>query len=168
MMSDYQIEITDQSTPQIIDPQFIKLAICRVLSEEGAKKARISVAIVGDAEMHHLNRQFLGHDYPTDVISFRLNTPNEIEPDPDDDSSPDLTDSSQTLDGELIVSVETAMREASAHGWSPEAEMLLYVVHGLLHLCGYDDLTDEARPVMRRRERELLAIWGFCPTGLEP
>jgi probable rRNA maturation factor len=168
MMSDYQIEISDQRDLQFIDHQFLKQAICRVLSEEGVKEARISVAIVGDSQIHDVNRQFLGHDYPTDVISFRLDTQTADEPVLDEEYSSDSTHSSPTFDGELVVSFETAAREASSHGWSPEAEMLLYVVHGLLHLCGYDDLTDEARPVMRRRERELLAIWGFCPTGLEP
>ena len=54
-----------------------------------------------------------------------------------------------------------------SHGWAAEDELLLYVVHGLLHLCGYDDLTDGARPVMRRRERQVLAYWQLTPTGLE-
>ena len=71
------------------------------------------------------------------------------------------------MDGELIVSTETAVREAHAHGWLAEDELILYVVHGLLHLCGYDDLTDDARPLMRSRERQMLALWELTPTGLE-
>ena len=78
-----------------------------------------------------------------------------------------LTIFRKTVEGELIVSTETALREAAAHGWSPHDEVLLYVVHGVLHLCGYDDLTDEARPAMRVREREVLAGWQLVPTGLE-
>ena len=86
----------------------------------------------------------------------------------DEEHSSRLAESApRRLEGELIVSTETALREAAAHGWTPADELLLYVVHGLLHLCGYDDLTDEARPVMRAREREVLAGWQLVPTGLE-
>ena len=176
-MSQYQIEISDRRDSALIDHHFLKLAIGRILNEEAVSSATISVALVDDAEIHAVNRRFLGHDYPTDVISFRLDEPSDsdestaidaTEASVNKDSAQILINDPVSLEGELIVSFETAIREAGAHGWSPEAEMLLYVVHGLLHLCGYDDLTDEARPVMRVRERELLAIWGFCPTGLEP
>jgi probable rRNA maturation factor len=123
---------------------------------------------VDDAEIHRVNQQYLGHDYPTDVISFPLHHSADedetIFPNVEGhNNSPDFV----TIEGELIVSTETARREATAHGWSPEAELLLYIVHGLLHLCGYDDIADEERPKMRNRERELLALWGLCPTGLE-
>jgi probable rRNA maturation factor len=172
----YSIEITGEIEGTIADHSFLKSVVERVLSDELVECATISLALVDDAKIHEINRQFLGHDYPTDVISFRL----------DDDVHRTVADQSEvghesvdpfprvgdseklpSLTGELIVSTETAIREAVAHGWSPRAELVLYVVHGLLHLCGYDDLTDEARPAMRSRERELLRIWGFSPTGLE-
>ena len=169
-MPAYLIEIADQQSSLFVERAFLEMAVERVLVEEGISSARISIALVDDAEIHRINRQFLGHDYPTDVVSFRLDdlensdvTIDAMSP----ASSEASNDSALPLEGELIVSTETAIREAGAQGWSPTAELLLYVVHGLLHLCGYDDLTDEARPVMRSRERELLAIWGFCPTGLE-
>jgi probable rRNA maturation factor len=176
-MSQYQIEITDHQESSVIDHGLLKLAILRVLSEEGVQRAKISVALVNDTEIHDVNRRFLAHDYPTDVISFRFDeqiggngkvTDRTLEALETDVSTEVVTNSPVSIEGELIVSFETAIREAGVHGWSPEAELLLYVVHGVLHLCGYDDTTDEARPVMRTRERELLAIWGFCPTGLEP
>lgn len=176
-MPRYTIEITERRIPRIADHKLLDQVIRRVLSEEHIEVATISVALVSDAEIHEVNQQFLGHDYPTDVISFRLNETAEtsgiVQIRPTGEAcvdSADCTDRhpNDTIDGELIVSTETAIREASAHGWSPKAELVLYVVHGLLHLCGYDDTTPEARPVMRSRERDLLAIWGFCPTGLEP
>ena len=161
-MSHYTIEITGQDTSSDADWSFFRDAIRRVLQEENVASATISLAFVNDAEIHRINREYLEHDHPTDVISFLLNDPSETPADAD------LVPPDVTINGELIVSTETAGREAGSHGWSPRAELLLYVVHGLLHLCGYDDLTDAARPEMRSRERELLALWGYCPTGLEP
>lgn len=169
-MPDYLIEIADQQSSLTVERDFLEAAVKRVLAEESISSAKISLALVDDAEIHRINREFLGHDYPTDVISFRLDDLAESH-DPETSleapSEVDVIDNPSPLEGELIVSTETAIREAVAQGWSPTAELLLYVVHGLLHLCGYDDLTDDARPVMRTRERELLALWGFRPTGLE-
>jgi probable rRNA maturation factor len=177
-MSNYSIEITEQLPTSDVDHEFLEGAIRRVLQEEQINRAKISVAIVSDPEIHRVNREFLGHDYPTDVISFLLNEPTtaiaKIDSDVNIPGEADAlhfpgeaVEPCDFLNGELIVSFETALREANAHGWSPQAELLLYVVHGLLHLCGYDDLTDETRPIMRSKERELLGIWGLCPTGLE-
>jgi len=172
-MPAYTIDITNHFSDSLVDQALLKEAIHRVLAEEGIASAVISLAIVSDAEIHRVNREFLGHDYPTDVISFLLDpAPQEVtdaeslnevvQPATSDDSL-----AADSLAGELIVSLETAQREAVSHGWSLRAELLLYVVHGLLHMCGYDDLTDETRPVMRAREREILAHWEYCPTGLE-
>ena len=194
-MSEYHIEITDHQKIPLVDHDFLRRVISQVLQAEMVAFATISLALVNDVEIHRVNREFLGHDYPTDVISFLLdhdvdrsadvflnrdcgestNSPPIINSQVQEHRS-DLTEtnfssskaSCVNINGELIVSTDTAIREAASHGWSPDAELLLYLIHGLLHLCGYDDLTDEARPVMRSRERELLALWGFCPTGLEP
>ena len=82
----------------------------------------ISIALVDDATIHAVNRRHLAHDWPTDVISFRLS---EV----DDDE----------LAGELVVSAEMAATTARQAGVGAWDELALYVVHGLLHLCGYDD-----------------------------
>lgn len=148
-MSDFQIDISDQQTHLEVRTERLQEVVERVLCEEGFERGEVSIAVVDDAAIHRVNRDFLGHDYPTDVVSFALGH------------------ESRAIDGELVVSAETAVREAVSHGWSAEDELLLYVVHGVLHLCGYDDLTDEARPIMRNRERQLLAFWQLTPTGLE-
>lgn len=159
-MSEFQIDISDQQTHLDVRGERIREVIDRVLREEGFSFGEISVALVNDAAIHKINRDFLGHDYPTDVVSFVL--------------SSDSTDlilerevDEKSLEGELVISTETAVREAVAHCWSADDELLLYVVHGVLHLCGYDDLTDDARPIMRRRELQVLAQWQLTPTGLE-
>jgi probable rRNA maturation factor len=159
-MSEIQVEISDQQTHLDVRDERIREVIGRVLREEGIGSAEISVALVDDAAIHKINRDFLGHDYPTDVVSFLL----------DSESRHPITGDFagvRSLEGELVVSTETAVREAAAHGWTADDELLLYVVHGLLHLCGYDDLTDDARPAMRRRELQVLAQWQLIPTGLE-
>lgn len=159
-MSEIQVEISDQQTHLDVRDERIREVIGRVLREEGIGSAEISVALVDDAAIHKINRDFLGHDYPTDVVSFLLDSESR------DPITGDLA-GVRLLEGELVVSTETAVREAAAHGWTADDELLLYVVHGLLHLCGYDDLTDDARPAMRRRELQVLAQWQLIPTGLE-
>ena len=153
-MPHIEIDISDQQSHLAASNEQLRDVIERVLLEERILSADISLALVDDAEIHRVNRDFLGHDHPTDVISFVLGDISRTSP-------------SEHLEGELVVSTETAMREAPAHGWSAADELVLYVVHGLLHLCGYDDLTDEARPIMRSRERLLLSYWHLTPTGLE-
>jgi len=176
-MSDFVIDISDQQSLLTAQPERLREVVQRVLAEENIGSAEISLALVDDAAIHQVNRNFLGHDYPTDVISFLLDDSGTM---PDSSaspgqSSPDIALASECpaqaqrrrLEGELVVSTETAMRESVHHGWSANDELVLYIVHGLLHLCGYDDLTDEARPQMRTRERQLLAHWQLTPTGLE-
>jgi len=150
-MPDYVIEISNQQTALADPPAGLDRVVEGILRDEGIRSAEISVVLVDDATIRDINRNYLQHDYATDVISFLL----------------EVDEASGHLEGELVVSLETAVREAPAHGWTASDEALLYVVHGLLHLCGYDDLTDEARPRMRLRERQILADWNLIPTGLE-
>ncbi len=108
----------------------------------GLKKLYASVAIVDDSTMQQLNAELLGHDWPTDVISFEL--------DAGDDS----------VEGEVIASAETAARICVAAGWSAEDELLLYVIHGLLHVAGMDDVEPAPRQEMRLTEQECLLAVG--------
>ncbi len=158
-MFQFEIDISDQQSLLAVSLERLREVIDRVLTEESIVAAQISLALVDDSSIHRINREFLGHDYPTDVISFHLNAESDAESPQGSEVKP--------LEGELIVSTETALREAQTHGWTAEDELILYVVHGLLHLCGFDDLNDEARPVMRQRERHMLALWHLTPTGLE-
>lgn len=148
-MPDIQLEIDDRQECAVNHPE-LRERLLRVLGEVGRAGAYVSLVLVTDAEIHRVNREFLEHDWPTDVISFSYSDPGD-----------------EAIDGELVVSVETAARQSVLHGWSLQDELLLYCVHGVLHLCGYDDLTDEARPLMREREREILDWFGLQPTGLQ-
>lgn len=113
--------------------------LCRfVLAAEGVAEAEISLAIVDNETIHAINHRHLAHDYPTDVLTFPLSSPGE------------------TLTAEIVVGGEYAESEAAAHGWTPREELLLYVTHGLLHLCGHDDHQASARRRMVARQTELL------------
>ena len=139
------IEIADVKSVHAFDHARLKQAVCFVLESAGIHSAEISIAIVDDSRMHELNRQYLAHDYPTDVLCFVL----------------ERDEQAGTLDGEIIVSAEYAAREAVKYAWSADDELLLYVIHGSLHLVGHDDQTAAGRATMRDAETKLLGQFGL-------
>ena len=141
------VEVADSQSHLAVDPALIDRLVRDVLAGEGVHWATISVALVDDAAIHALNRRFLNHDWPTDVITFPLSEGDE-----------------PVLAGELVVSAEMAAATARAAGVAPWDELALYLVHGLLHLLGFDDSADDDRQVMRRREEEVLSRLGLTNT----
>lgn len=142
----FTIEINADEQPHQLDRSRLRKAVRLVLDGAGIRSAEISIAIVTDARMRELNRQYLQHDYPTDVLSFVL----------------DHDEESKSLDGEIIASSEYAAREAVRYGWTTDDELLLYVIHGCLHLIGHDDTTPEGKQAMRQAEAKLLAEFGLA------
>lgn len=140
-----QIDFRNEQHTLPVDEPRLREAIELVLRQAKFAQAEISVAIVDDPSMHELNRRYLNHDEPTDVLSFVLEA------------------SEGALDGEIIVSADTAASTALRFGWAAEDELLLYVIHGALHLVGYDDLDPAAKSEMRRQERACLAHFGLTP-----
>ena len=153
----FDIEVAQRHRHLALDSALIEQVVVAALKQEQVTSAEISVAFVDDAEIQRINREFLRHDHPTDVISFPLQ--------PADGPAAESSGPARRIEGELVVSLDTARRVAESHGWSLEAEVILYVVHGLLHLCGHDDQTASARSAMRCREREILSTLGW--TGVE-
>jgi len=131
----------------------IRRLFTAALTTLGAAEADLSVVIVSDAEIAQLHDRWLGVSGPTDVISFDLRT--AAGPAPPEPAS------GLRLAGEIIASGETAVREAARYHWRPEHELAYYLLHGLLHLCGFDDLAPGPRRVMRRRERQLMQAIGL-------
>ena len=166
----YQVDVADNQDCLPVDAEAVREVVRQTLEAEQVSAATISIAIVDNPTMHELNRQYLNHDYETDVLSFLLECSGGSEEEPA--NTPRGT--GKTLDGEIIVSSEYAAKLAPDFGWQPLDEMTLYIVHGLLHLCGYDDLTEGELPVMRQREAEVLAILGLSqplahrPSPLSP
>jgi probable rRNA maturation factor len=103
--------------------------------------SELHVTLVDDASIATVNEQFLHHRGPTDVISFLYPSENK-------DALPL---------GELIISSERARAQGKEWGNDVSTELALYVVHGILHLSGYDDATREEKARMRAREKELLS-----------
>ena len=129
-----------------------------VLAAEEVARATISVALVDNQAIHRLNRRHLNHDYETDVLSFLF----ESEPDVRGTTATPENPRGQRrrIDGEIVISAEMALQSAPRFGWSAAEELALYLVHGLLHLCGYDDGSDSERRLMRKRERAILNLLG--------
>lgn len=162
----YEIAVTDRQLSIALDVDRIRRVAARTLEEELVASAQISLVFVDDHEIQRINRDFLQHDYPTDVISFLLNCRQTA--DGENPAAPAPRGQGKTIEGEVIVSTETAVAAARDFVWSPEEETLLYVVHGLLHLAGYDDLSEDERQIMRTRERDVLSIWGLTPEIRDP
>lgn len=140
-----EIEIENESEHIPFDLEKARRTVRMVLEGEKIVCGRLEVTIIGDPAIHRLNVQFLGHDYPTDVLAFEL--------DRDVDSG--------FLEGNVIVSDDTALDRAREFGWAPENELLLYIIHGTLHLAGYDDHAKEDERAMRAKEREYMAKAGI-------
>jgi probable rRNA maturation factor len=138
-----EIALNNQQTRVDIDPQRLVAAAQKILEQLGRPRCQLSIAVVDNDAIHELNRQYLQHDYATDVLSFLLE------------------DDEQQLDGEVIVSAEMAADQCHRFGWSEADELLLYVIHGVLHLVGFDDQDDAARAEMRAAERKFLAQFGL-------
>lgn len=133
-----QIEIANQQSLLPIDEEALRAVVTQILSDADRTEGRLSLAVVDDPTIHELNRQYLQHDYATDVLSFAL-----------EDDGP-------LLEGEVIVSSETAITNATEYGWPAENELLLYVIHGTLHLVGYSDKSDPETLDMRAAEAKYL------------
>ena len=124
----------------------VKKLVQAVFNRFGLSKATVSIAIVDDAEIHKLNSRFLNRKSTTDCLSFDLSDTQEPQ-------SPKLF--------ELIVNGEMAVRQANLRGHSSEAELALYITHGLLHNLGFDDSTDSKARKMHDMEDNILQQLGY-------
>src|SRR5215207_5774575 len=135
--------VTEAEPPPGFTSDELETLAAFVLSLEGASGDwEITVALVGDARLQSLHRDFMGIDTPTDIMTF-----------PTDESA------GEPQGGELAVSVDHAMTQAFGWGLLPSAEIAFLVVHGLLHLIGWRDETDEQRARMLSRQQDLIDRW---------
>jgi probable rRNA maturation factor len=154
------IEVSNlQSHVRIAARQLLKI-VRAVLAAEQVASATLSVVLADNATVRRVNRDFLQHDYDTDVLSFLF----ESTPAPASEGRPIRSahrSHGRHLDGEVLASAEMAAQTAGRFGWSARDELTLYLVHGLLHLCGYDDVSPQERRIMRGRERSILTDLGI-------
>ena len=120
--------------------QRLSLAARRALAAVGRPGGTLEVTVVDDAEIRRLNTQYRGIGRRTDVLAFPLETP----------------DAPEQLVGQIVISAETARRQARKLGEPLALELDLLVTHGTLHLVGYDDRDPLEADLMHRRERDIL------------
>lgn len=151
-----QIEISNQQEKMTVT-QAIEDRIIEVLEEtarvhEVDDLAEVSLMFTDDETIHEMNHEYRGIDRPTDVLSFALEEGEEEEI---------YGGPEENLLGDIIISVETATRQAEEYGHSVEREMAFLALHGMLHLLGYDHMEEEERKEMRAQEEAILASLGI-------
>lgn len=138
----WQISVVNRQRQRAVDTRrlagWVRLVLTRFPDLRGAE---LSICLLGDREMTGLNESFVGHEGPTDVITFDYSEPGS---------------GSGVLAGEICIGVEEAARQARRYRTDWSREVARYVIHGILHLRGYDDADREARRQMKRVEDRLL------------
>ena len=137
-----KILTTDKQTVIDIDLPRIKLSSGKILKILKNKDSEISLTFVDDAGITDINRQYLDRNYPTNVIAFSMN-------------EGEFGDVNPNILGDIIISIETALRDAKIGDLPLEDEIDYLMIHGVLHLLGYDhELPGEAEE-MREKEKEI-------------
>ena len=120
-----------------VRPKRIKELVLKVLSCEGTKKSgEITVSFISDKRIRALNLKYLHRDEPTDVLAF------------------DLSQGPGTLIADIVLSCDTAVRNARIYNTTPLYELKLYLTHGVLHLLGFDDISPKGARLMRAKEEK--------------
>lgn len=127
---------------------YLRRWLPKAVAEIKRPPAVVAVSLVGDTKMAALHRQFLNIDGPTDVMTFEL----------DHDARGRCTE------GEVVICPSYAKRESKTRGHDVRRELLLYALHGVLHLSGFDDRTDRDHHRMHREEDRILTAIGIGPT----
>ena len=136
------IAITNRQRTQKINLPLLKKIAAAALEELGMKESDLGIVLVGAREMTSINEKFLGHEGPTDVITFDYAAKSKRK---------------NQLHGEIFVCVEVAEKQAAEFGTTWQSEIVRYVVHGILHLTGHDDLQAASRRKMKQEEERLVA-----------
>ena len=143
------VDVVDRQRRVRVGRTWLARLVRAALLAEGIDAAEVAVLLADDRRIAALHGEWLDDATPTDVITFDLSDP------------PGAPGGDGVLRGDIVVSTETAVRMAAEVGWTARLETAYYVLHGILHLAGYDDLTPAPRRAMRRRERSLLESLGL-------
>jgi len=142
--NDQDIIVIPERLEQLLSDGLNAVAKLHGLGEQ----EEVDITIVTDDEIHALNRDYRNVDRATDVLSFALD---------EDGGEPELVGGPEVhLLGDIIISAETAARQAEEFGHGLEREIVYLAVHGLLHLLGYDHMQEEDKAIMRAKEEEAL------------
>ncbi len=144
-----QISVVSHRDPEPLDLSTFERLAAFVLEREDVPDAvELSIALVELEEMTELNGQYRGKEGPTDVLSF-----------PCDDPCTLAEEGEEVAIGDVVIAPVIAEKQALDYGHTVEEELNLLLVHGVLHLLGYDHIDDEEAAAMQTRERALLLAW---------
>ena len=145
-MSNYRINIENIFVGVKVKKKPIKEFTRYLLAKEGISKAEINIVLVDDEYITRLNQKFLNKDSTTDVLSFSL-----------------ADESNDQIEGEVYTNIDQIMQQAEDYHVTFNEELNRIIIHGVLHLIGFDDLTDEQKKIMTEKEDQYLTI---LPTKL--
>ncbi|RMF57756.1 MAG: rRNA maturation RNase YbeY [Calditrichaeota bacterium] len=144
-----EIHIHSHNLSIPFNPEHWKHLVQQMIDEESLPASEINIIFVDDPYLRDLHDRFLGDNTVTDVMTFNLGTEHHIE-------------------GEIYISVDRAKDQAREFGVSLQEELARLIIHGLLHLKGYDDATPEEQRLMREKENHYLEkfnLKGILPSG---
>ena len=146
-----QINVLVEQGSDLLEGLEIEALACFVLDQMKCPETTdVTISFVSNDRIHELNRDYRGIDRPTDVLSFECdNIPFEDE---------DVSSGFEYELGDVIIAPEVALAQTHEFGTTFEEEISLLVVHGLLHLCGYDHIEDDEAEIMEALERKLLFL----------
>jgi len=121
-----------------------------ILRREGVREASLSIVFVSCQRIKAFNKKYLGREYATDVLAFDVT----------EHKATSRRRRIQRIDGDIIISTDAALKNARVFKTAVSQELVLYVIHGILHLLQYDDHKLQDKKKMRKREQELLSCLG--------
>ena len=138
---------------KVLDVDWLKSVTSAALAAERKSKVEMGILITGQTEMRRLHKQYMGEDTTTDVLSFAMKEKSEAD-------APDFVFAKgDALHlGEVIISYPQAKIQAVEHGHSAQKEVAVLLIHGVLHLLGYDHDIPERQKKMQAREKALLKL----------
>jgi len=142
----YEIEVQNRQKSVMVEAPEISRWAREALTFLKIRRAALSIILLTNRSIRVVNKEFLSHDYPTDVITFDL-------------SDGELSRSRKPvreMDGEIYISAVMARENAVRFKTTPRQEIALYLVHGILHLCGYDDHSQDDQDRMRNTEQDVM------------
>jgi probable rRNA maturation factor len=156
MMPDFSIDLqiddalSDEKRPLPATLDLLETAVITTLQQHQIPQATLTLFLSGDAHIQQLNRDYLGHDRPTDVLSFPAGAP-----------MPGMANMAAYL-GDIIIALPYAARQAAAADHDTTAELQLLAVHGTLHLLGYDHANPEEKAAMWGAQTAVLTQLGLA------
>ncbi len=135
----YSVQIFNPAGFRYLRKKLLRNAASFALEHLQLPAGTVNIIFVTDPVIHQLNKQYLQHDYPTDILTFALET--------------------APLLAELYISIDTAKAQAATYGVSLTNELLRLLFHGILHLAGFQDQTPEEKHRMRAAEDQLLTTF---------